>query len=114
MNSQGGLDGPIFTVSCKKLSHIIIRNGYHKNSNSYINNTRAAGIEFYNCDTPGNDILFSGPLKDTQTAQRLDIPSNTPANTNIMHIGMRFNWGFNVGARWNDLCVSEVEFWGYE
>lgn len=114
MNSQGGLDGPIFTVRCKKLTHIIIRNGYHKNSNSYINNTRAAGIEFYNCDAPGNDILYSGPLRDTQTAQRLDIPSNAAANNNITHIGMRFNWGFNVGARWNDLCVSEVEFYGYE
>ena len=114
INSQGGLDGPVFTLSCKKLSYIIIRNGYHKNSNSYINNTRAAGIDFYNCDVPGNDILYSGPLKDTQTAQRLDVASNLPANNNIRHIGMRFNWGYNIGARWNDLCASEVEFWGYE
>lgn len=112
------LSGPIFTVKCKNLSHIIIRNGYCKNDDSYRNNTRAAKIVFYNPDCYDGCILFDGSLRDTSTPQRLEISSNIEGNNNIMRIGMDFytqnNGGFYTGAKWNDLCISEVEFWGYE
>ena len=35
-----------------------------------------------------------------------------------MQVGIKFypqhDGGFFVGAKWNDLCISEIEFWGYE
>ena len=116
------LYGPMFTVSCKKLSHIIIRNGYCKNAGSFKNNTRAAKVVFYSYveDTEGDDerILYDGSLRDKPTPQRLEIPLDKEGNENIKQIGMifntQFNGGYYAGEKWNDLCVSEVEFWGFE
>lgn len=114
------LYGPIFTIYCKKLSHIIIHNGYCKNAQSFKNNTRAAKIKFYRpADYNGYDYtLFYGTLRDISTPQRLDIPLNIEGNNNIKKIQMnfedRFGGGYYYGEKWNDLCVSEVEFWGFE
>ena len=113
------LYGPTFTVRCKKLSHIIIHNGYGKNESSYKNNTRAARIVFYTHDEQGNEhILFDGFLKDTPSPQRLEVASDMEGDSDIKRIGMKFytqrDGGFYTGEKWNDLCVSEVEFWGYE
>lgn len=112
------LFGPVFSVRCKNLSHIIIRNGYCKNDDSFRNNTRAAKIVFYNPDCYDRCILFDGSLRDTSAPQKLEISSNIEGNSNIKRIGMDFytqnNAGFYKGAKWNDLCISEVEFWGYE
>jgi len=116
------LYGPMFTVSCKKLSHIIMRNGYCKNADSFKNNTRAAKVVFYSYveDVEGDDerILYDGSLRDKPTPQRLEIPLDKEGNENIKQIGMifntQFNGGYYAGEKWNDLCVSEVEFWGFE
>lgn len=113
------LYGPTFTIKCKELSHIIIRNGYGKNETSYKNNTRAARVVFYSCDEQGKEhILYDGFLKDTPSPQRLEIASEKKENDEIKRIGMKFyaqrHGGFYTGEKWNDLCVSEVEFWGYE
>ena len=116
------LYGPMFTINCKKLSHIIIRNGYCKNDDSFKNNTRAAKIVFYGLVYDGEDsreeVLFDGSLRDKPTPQRLEIPLDLDGNNDIRQIGMNFytqlNGGFYAGAKWNDLCISEVEFWGFE
>ena len=115
------LYGPMFTVNCKKLSHIIIRNGYCKNENSYKNNTRAAKIVFYSLVKDEEDretVLFDGSLRDKPTPQRLEIPLDIDGNNDIKQIGMNFstqlNGGYYKGEKWNDLCISEVEFWGFE
>ena len=113
------LYGPTFTIKCKELSHIIIRNGYGKNETSYKNNTRAARVVFYSCDEQGKEhILYDGFLKDTPSPQRLEIASEKKGDNEIKRIGMKFyaqrDGGFYTGEKWNDLCVSEVEFWGYE
>lgn len=116
------LYGPMFTVNCKKLSHIIMRNGYCKNADAFKNNTRAAKVVFYSYveDAEGNDerILYDGSLKDKPTPQRLEIPLDKEGNDNIKQIGMifntQFNGGYYAGEKWNDLCISEVEFWGFE
>ena len=116
------LYGPMFTVNCKKLSHIIMRNGYCKNADAFKNNTRAAKVVFYSYveDAEGDDerILYDGSLRDKPTPQRLEIPLDKEENDNIKQIGMifntQFNGGYYAGEKWNDLCVSEVEFWGFE
>lgn len=116
------LYGPMFTLDCYKLSHIIIRNGYCKNEDTFKNNTRAAKIVFYSYveNSEGDDelVLFDGSLRDKPTPQRLDIPFELKGNYNIKQIGMNFNTqrngGYYAGDKWNDLCISEVEFWGFE
>lgn len=116
------LYGPTFTVSCKKLSHIIIRNGYCKSKDSFKNNTRAAKIVFYSLVNDEEDckenVLFDGSLRDKPVPQRLEIPLDLEGNSDIKQIGMNFNTqltgGYYAGAKWNDLCISEVEFWGFE
>ena len=116
------LYGPTFTVNCKKLSHIIIRNGYCKSKDSFKNNTRAAKIVFYslvnNDEDSREEVLFDGSLRDKPTPQRLEIPLDIDGNSDIKQIGMNFNTqlngGYYAGEKWNDLCISEVEFWGFE
>ena len=112
------LYGPTFTVRCKKLSHIVLRNGYAKNSASYTNNSRASRIIFCNADNVSDEdeeasYLYEGIVKDTPEPQTLTISGS--ANSDIHQIQMIFpNDGFRHGAKWNDLCVSEVEFWGWD
>ena len=116
------LYGPVFTVNCKKLSHIVIRNGYCKNADSFKNNTRAAKVVFYSyvedSEDDGERVLYDGSLRDKPTPQRLEIPLDLDGNSDIKQIGMNFNTqvngGYYAGAKWNDLCISEVEFWGFE
>lgn len=116
------LYGPLFTVNCKKLSHIVIRNGYCKNADSFKNNTRAAKVVFYSyvedSEDDGERVLYDGSLRDKPTPQRLEIPLDLDGNSDIKQIGMNFNTqlngGYYAGAKWNDLCISEVEFWGFE
>ena len=117
------LYGPIFSLNCKKLSHIIIRNGYGKSADAFKNNTRAAKVRFLSLaddeeDEDGEHVLFDGSLRDKPTPQRLEIPLDLEGNSNIKQIRMNFNTqlngGYYAGEKWNDLCISEVEFWGFE
>ena len=117
------LYGPIFHLNCKKLSHIIIRNGYGKSADAFKNNTRAAKVKFLSLlddeeDEDGERVLFDGSLRDKSTPQRLEIPLDLEGNSNIKQIRMNFNTqlngGYYAGTKWNDLCISEVEFWGFE
>ena len=106
--------GPYFEVPCKKLSHIIIRNGYGKSASAYINNSRVSYIYF---EIQNNEDLggFSTRLKDTPDPQRIDFPLNASWNNNIGAIQISFdsNGGIIRGAKWNDLCITEIEFWGW-
>ncbi len=112
------LYGPIFTVRCKKLSHIVLRNGYAKNDASFANNSRASRIIFCNADNVSDEdedasYLYEGVVKDTPAPQTLSVRGS--ANQDIRQIQMIFPVdGLRRGAKWNDLCISEVEFWGWE
>ena len=114
------LYGPYFEVPCKKLSHIIIRNGYAKSASAYINNARASYIYFEVETNDGSEDMgcygegFGVNLKDTPDPQRLNAPLNESWNNNIKTIQMVFPYGnFIKGAKWNDLCITEIEFWGW-
>jgi hypothetical protein len=115
------LYGPVFTLNCSKLSHIIIRNGYAKSQDAYKNNARALHIIFCNAEMVGDEdeatsYLYDGMLEDTYDAyQILEIASNASGNHNINKIQMIFpKDGIRHGAKWNDLCISEIEFYGYK
>lgn len=116
------LYGPSFTIKCKKLSHIIIRNGYGKSDDAYKNNARAAKVRFVSIklddDSPYPPVLFEGELEDTPEPQRLEIPMDLADNNDIQEIQMVFYTpemgGVYPGRKWNDLCISEVEFWGFK
>ncbi len=115
------LYGPVFTLNCSKLSHIIIRNGYAKSQDAYKNNARALHIIFCNAEMVGDEdeatsYLYDGMLEDTYDAnQILEIASNVSCNQNINKIQMIFpKDGIRYGAKWNDLCISEIEFYGYK
>lgn len=119
--------GPSFKVKCSKLAYVVIRNGYGRDTNSFKNNTRAGLITIYKeNDFPardggeGNDIeeLYNGRLMDTNEPQKLRIPEGCAANHDIQTITIFFGEPINKnafywGKKWSDLCISEVEFWGY-
>jgi hypothetical protein len=115
------LYGPVFTLNCSKLSQIIIRNGYAKSQDAYKNNARALHIIFCDAEKVGDEneatsYLYDGMLEDTYDAnQILEIASNASCNQNINKIQMIFpKDGIRYGAKWNDLCISEIEFYGYK
>lgn len=113
------LYGPTVRVNCKKLSHIVVWNGYAKNENSFKNNSRAARIKLVKYDRE-NDyeiVLTEEELKDVSSPQTIRIP-DVAGNNNITELWLIFdtenNGGFYKGDKWNDLCISEIEFWGFE
>ena len=69
-------------------------------------------------DEDDERVLYDGSLRDNSIPQRLDIPLGLADNNNIRQIRMNFNTqlngGYYSGEKWNDLCISEVEFWGFE
>lgn len=108
------LYGPYFEVPCKKLSHIVIRNGYAKSASAYINNSRASYISF-EVETSDGLEGFGAKLKDTPDSQRLNAPLNESWNNNITTVQIVFpSDSFYKGAKWNDLCITEIEFWGWK
>jgi len=114
------LYGPIFTLNCRKLSHVIIRNGYAKSQEVYSNNARALRIIISNADNVSDEdeatsYLCEGILEDSPDLQTLRIASDAPSNYNIRKVQMIFPIdGLRHGVKWNDLCVSEIEFYGYK
>lgn len=118
---QAGYDGdelygPIFSMNCKKLTHIVIHNGYAKSNEAYQNNARALRLVF--CKNDGKygrvSYLYEGFLKDTPEKQTLVIDPNKDCNYDIEDIQIIFPVdGLRYGTKWKDLCVSEIEFWGY-
>jgi hypothetical protein len=109
--------GPYFKLSCKKLSHIVIRNGYAKSASAYINNSRASYI-YFEVETSDGLEGFGASLKDTPDPQRINAPQNESWNNNITEIQMVFTpaygGGIIKGAKWSDLCITEIEFWGWK
>ena len=114
------LYGPVFTLRCRKLSHIIIHNGYAKSQEAYSNNARALRIIICNANNVSDEdetafFLFNGSLNDTPEWQTLRIEQNLACNNDIRKIQLIFPVdGLKKGSKWNDLCISEVEFYGYE
>ena len=112
------LRGPVFRVNGKEIAYITVKNGYGKNTSSFQKNTRAAIVKFYTLDRNGeiDKVLYDGPLQDKPSTQKLDV-SMSPSKDGTMQIMMAFEpdgyGSYYPGEKWNDLCINEVEFYGY-
>lgn len=124
--------GPVFHLSKpSKITSVEITNGYCKNSKSYHNNTRAAYVEIVRWypdldgeDAEGQaegsdkkDIIYSGPLDDVMTPQRLKVSRSFDNSRPTKDIAIRFRdpsdrSAYYHGSKWNDLCVSEFRVFG--
>ena len=120
------LYGPCFTfsVKCKKLAYIVVRNGYGKNDSAYKNNARATTIRIEaipeHFDEESDEFfttIVDGKLKDVPTPQTIYALDNK-YNKNFRGVQLVFdtpdNGGIYSGSKWNNLFLSEIEFWGYE
>lgn len=116
--------GPSMNINAKKLAYVKIMNGYGKSPEIFKKNTRAKWIEIYR--ESGNefpepeDIIYSGPLKDTMTPQTLEIKDRFDNSRPTGRVQIRFKGyypgypddGYYMGSKWDDLVISELEFYG--
>ena len=114
------LYGPVFTLNCRKLSYIVIQNGYAKSQEAFRNNARASRIIICNADKMSDEneaasYLYEGMLEDSPERQTLRIAPDLTCNRDVCKVQLVFPVdGLREGNKWNDLCVSEIEFYGYE
>ncbi len=124
MSGGPTLAGPVFTLDNKTITSIIVYNGYCKSANRHTQNTAPLYIRFSNLDSgyPASDphsIIYEGILADNMEPQTLKIsPTNTAAKK-VRRVGVFFNCApsatqpaYRKGAKWNDLCISEIIFHG--
>lgn len=118
----GGIDADVidwlkFHIKPSRISHIIITNGYAKSKNSYFNNARGRSVLISRVpweEAEDNDIIFYGILKDTPNPQILQV-SEKFDNTNATEdIYIMFESDYYPGVKYNDFCITEVEFFGYQ
>lgn len=120
---MSGITGPRFRFARPvKLSHIVLQNGYAKSVKRFKENSRAASFHIFNADYThpsdfemATEFLFDGPVVDTPEPQTLHIDPKLESNNKIKSIIMAF-WPDDIieGTRWNDLSISEIEFYGWE
>lgn len=100
-----GNESLTFTLKAKKLNKIAIMNGYRKNGDSYWNNSRAKLIEI---QIDGN-LAWDGELSDdNNNAQIIQLDESY---SNVENITIIFYTVYE-GKKWNDLCLSEIKFYG--
>ena len=117
---QPYLYGPEFTVNGSNVKRIVLRNGYHKDRNSYKKNTRASWIRIARASGGANpspaDILWEGPLSDSMTEETLNVSPQFDQSRPIGRVALIFSSKdddrYYHGSKWDDLVVSELEFWG--
>ncbi|MDE7412553.1 MAG: hypothetical protein K2N05_02010 [Muribaculaceae bacterium] len=117
--------GPILELNeGERVDHIKIYNGYGKNDKRYRQNSRPAWITIYRPIAPDSgdpeeeNILYSGPLSDTNSGQTLKVNPrfdwSVPLNGFVLKFDNERGHGYYYGDKWpKDLLVSEIEFWGY-
>lgn len=120
--------GPLITVNAKALDHVRIINGYGKSSDSFESNARAAWITLYRDDFMEGvypdecDIIYSGPLQDTMAYQTLRVNPKFDNSRPTRRVGIILpaysefeedgGGGYYMGTTWDDLVISELEFYG--
>lgn len=117
---QPYLYGPMFKVHGSKIDHIVIRNGYHKNKDSFKKNTRASWLRISRASAGSSpsqsDILWEGPLSDTMSPQTLSVSSKYDQSRPTERLMLTFSSEdddlYYHGTKWDDLVISELEFWG--
>ena len=95
-------------VKSKGIENIEIYNGYGKSEKRFKQNSRAKEISIYSDKIDPSKLLWRGDLKDTMGFQQVPLTS-FPKETS--HIFIRIHSVY-LGTTWNDLCISEVKFFG--
>lgn len=120
----GLIDGPSMNVNAKKIAYVNLKNGYGKNKDSFNKNSRAAWIEIVRMESgdesaPEN-IIYSGPVKDVMEFQSLPVNNQFDNSRPTGRVRLKFkpyaagksNDGYYMGSKWDDLVISEIEFYG--
>ena len=97
-----------FHISAEKIKYIEVFNGYGKSLLRHGQNSRAKQVSIYADRVNTANIIWKGELKDTLGFQKI-ILDNQPKNTS--HIFLKINSVY-PGNKWNDLCISEIKFFG--
>lgn len=104
-----------FKLSAWQINRIVIVNGYGKNAEAYYNNTRARSVMISRVpwdEADDSDILFSGEIKDTYRPQSIPVSKTFDNSRPTYTIYVMFENHFYPGQKYNDLCISEIQFWG--
>lgn len=118
--NNGHLWGPEMDINAESIDHIVIRNGYHKNKDMFNKNIRAADILIYRVtgnkyNLSDSDIIYEGPLKDVMSPQTLKVNPGFDNTRPTRSVGIAFSDNFDDyywGTKYNDLSISELEFYG--
>lgn len=94
-------DGPIRTIR--------MRNGYCKSHAAWENNARVKRmiVKGYPANGDSETILYDGIVEDTDQWQTIDLD-----NTAFYDYYYIFFTEMYPGSKYQDLCISEMEFWG--
>lgn len=114
------LYGPTFTLDANRIDYVTIVNGYAKSVSAFKNNTSARYIKICRVmdgdEFPEpEDIIYSGSLRDTMSPQKLPVNPGFDNSRPTREIAIYFPADpvyYRQGAKWNDFCISEIEFWG--
>jgi hypothetical protein len=97
-----------FHVSAEKVGHIELFNGYGKSELRHEQNSRAKEVSIYSNRMTTSNIIWKGFLKDTLGFQKIDLKTRQEKTS---HIYIKINSVY-PGNKWNDLCISEIKFFG--
>ena len=114
------LYGPTFEIDATEIDYIMFTNGYAKSAKSFSDNSRAKSVIIARADydveddSPDADrkILYSGPIADTSRPQRLKVRPGYRHIPGRQRYQIIFPSEFTHGSKYDDLCISEIEFYG--
>lgn len=126
---NGIIVGPMFDVGgSEAIAGVSLMNGYCKSSSSFNNNTRASWVTIYRYHPEFDgetaedqmmgfinaaDIIYDGPIADNMESQFFPVDANFDNSHPTRTVGLLFKKGhFHRGAKWNDLCISEIQVFG--
>lgn len=102
-------------MNYSRIDKIVIYNGYSKNQSVYQNNSRPKRIYFANKVPKDSDDytcrFLTYDLQDKMQPQTLIVLNSTLEKSSCLFLGIEEIY---KGAKWNDLCISEIEIWGVE
>lgn len=108
-----------FDISANSIDKIVITNGYAKNSTAYYNNSRPTYIIISRSEydsqleEPRSAVLYEGRLSDTSAPQTLQVAPGYRHKPGKQNYSIEIvSTDINYGKKWNDVCISEVEFFG--
>ena len=92
-------------IGTQRIAGFAVINGYAKNSDVWTNNSRVRLIAVY---ADGEDYLGTFYLRDDEQTQYFPIDGGVECSSLLF----RFTTTY-AGARYDDLCVSEIALYGY-